>query len=77
MTDPTPRDRYDAQVARLKEVVTALERPDVPLEEAVALYKEGLTLARDCRTRLEQARHEVEQLAREGGEHGASAEEQA
>ncbi|AGW14526.1 exodeoxyribonuclease VII small subunit [Megalodesulfovibrio gigas] len=66
MTQATPRDTFEARATRLKEVVAALEKPDVPLEEAVALYKEGLTLARDCRQRLEQARHEVELLTREG-----------
>ncbi len=62
--DTTPRDTYAAQLARLKEVVSALEKGDAPLEEAVALYKEGLTLAKDCRTRLETARHEVDILAK-------------
>ncbi|MCA1945360.1 MAG: exodeoxyribonuclease VII small subunit [Desulfovibrio sp.] len=65
MTQIPPRETFEARAARLKEVVAALEKPEVPLEEAVALYKEGLALARDCRQQLEQARHDVELLSRE------------
>lgn len=56
---------FEDQLARLKDVVAALEKGDVPLESAVRLYKEGLTLSRQCRQRLETARHEIDQLARE------------
>ncbi len=55
MAEDTFEDRLD----RLKEVVERLERGDLPLEEGVALYKEGLDLAKSCGRQLESARHEV------------------
>ncbi len=47
---------YEAAMARLQEVVAALEAGDLPLERGVALYKEGLGLSRACRERLRTAR---------------------
>lgn len=57
-------DTYAEQLVRLQEVVKTLEHGDIPLETAVTLYKEGVALAAACRTRLEQARHEVEVVQR-------------
>ncbi|WP_319581796.1 exodeoxyribonuclease VII small subunit [uncultured Pseudodesulfovibrio sp.] len=55
MATITFEDRLD----RLKLVVEQLERGDLPLEEGVALYKEGLELVKACGKQLETARHEV------------------
>ncbi|MES9994581.1 exodeoxyribonuclease VII small subunit [Desulfovibrio aminophilus] len=56
---------FEKRLVRLKEIVEALERGDLPLEQGVALYKEGLTLARACGKQLEAARNEVK-VAGEG-----------
>lgn len=56
---------FEKRLARLKEIVETLERGDLPLEQGVALYKEGLTLARACGKQLESARNEVK-LVSEG-----------
>jgi exodeoxyribonuclease VII small subunit len=60
---------YEAAMARLQEVVAALEAGDLPLERGVALYKEGLGLSRACRERLRTARNEI-RLFTEGGQGG-------
>jgi len=44
----------------------ALENGELPLEDSVRLYKEGLTLSRSCREQLEKARNEVRLLTEEG-----------
>jgi exodeoxyribonuclease VII small subunit len=53
------KDDFESRLKRLQEVVEALEQGDLPLEEGVALYKEGLTLARACREQLQQARNDI------------------
>lgn len=58
-------DTFEDRLERLKLVVERLERGDLPLEEGVALYKEGLTLVQACGKQLETARHEVK-LVSEG-----------
>ncbi|NHZ47214.1 exodeoxyribonuclease VII small subunit [Desulfovibrio sp. XJ01] len=57
---------YEAAMARLQEVVAALEAGDLPLERSVALYKEGLGLSRACRDRLRTARNEIRLFTESG-----------
>ena len=61
-TAPTFEDR----LRRLQEIVAALENGDLPLEDSVRLYKEGLALSRACREQVEKARNEVRLLTEEG-----------
>jgi exodeoxyribonuclease VII small subunit len=44
---------------RLRQIVERLEQANLPLEEGVALYKQGLQLAQACRQELDRARHEI------------------
>lgn len=53
------KETFEGRLERLKDVVEKLERGDLPLEEGVALYKEGLELVKACGKQLESARHEV------------------
>ncbi|MFH1914463.1 MAG: exodeoxyribonuclease VII small subunit [Pseudomonadota bacterium] len=52
-------ESFEEKLERLKDVVDRLERGDLPLEQGVALYKEGLALAQVCGKQLEAARQEV------------------
>ena len=45
---------FEERLARLQAIVTTLETGDSPLEESVALYKEGLAHAAACREQLEK-----------------------
>ena len=49
---------FEDRLRRLQEVVAALENGELPLEDSVRLYKEGLTLSRSC--------NEVRLLTEEG-----------
>lgn len=61
-----PADGGDASFedlyARLEAVAAALEQGDLPLERAVALYDEGIQLARACQRMLEAVEQRVEML---------------
>ncbi|CAM2057314.1 exodeoxyribonuclease VII small subunit [Desulfovibrionales bacterium] len=50
---------FENGLARLQEIVIALEGPSLPLERGVALYKEGLLMVEACRERLEKAQLEI------------------
>lgn len=50
---------FEVRMARLQEIVTALEDGALPLEKGVALYKEGMELSRACRLQLEKARNDI------------------
>jgi len=53
------QDTFEKRLARLQEVVAALETGELALEKGVELFKEGVTLAKGCRTELMQARKDV------------------
>ena len=47
----------------LEEIVTRLERGDVPVDEAIALFRRGEELYKTCVERLQGAELQVEELA--------------
>jgi exodeoxyribonuclease VII small subunit len=56
---------FEEAYRELEEVVQRLEAGDLPLEEALALYERGITLARQCGGQLDAAELRVRQLAPE------------
>ena len=57
------KDGFEARMARLREIVERLEGGELPLEEGVDLFRQGVALARSCRESLDKARNEVTILA--------------
>ena len=53
---------FEAALKRLHEIVQALERGDLPLEESLALFEEGVRLSRESQAKLDAAEKRVEQL---------------
>ncbi len=51
---------------RLGGVVEKLERGDVPLEQALGMFEEGVRLAREGQRRLDAAESRIEALAADG-----------
>ncbi|MGE5507114.1 MAG: exodeoxyribonuclease VII small subunit [Chitinophagales bacterium] len=60
-----PAYTFEQAFQRLKEVVAELEREDVALDRALALFEEGIGLSRTCKARLDEAEGKVQQLLRE------------
>jgi exodeoxyribonuclease VII small subunit len=60
--------RFEAQLARLEEIVARLENESVGLEEALELFESGIQLARRCRARLEEVEQRVAKLLESDGE---------
>ena len=56
---------FETGLKRLQEVVEKLERQDIPLEEAVNLFEEGMELSRKCARILEVAEERVKVLMRD------------
>jgi exodeoxyribonuclease VII small subunit len=59
-----PASSFEDVLTELERRVKRLEAGEVPLEEALVLYEEGVELARACHERLELAEQRVAQLAR-------------
>ena len=53
---------FETQMQRLEQIVRALERGDVPLEESLKLFQEGTALVRDCGKLLDEAQLQVQKV---------------
>lgn len=58
---------FEEALHRLEELVSQLERAEAPLETALALYEEGVGLARFCSQQLKAAERRVEILEDKNG----------
>ncbi|RTY36196.1 exodeoxyribonuclease VII small subunit [Chlorobium phaeovibrioides] len=47
-------------ISRLEEITRTMETPETGLEGSIALYEEGLSIAEQCRKRLQEARKKIE-----------------
>ncbi len=57
--------KFEEAMARLEEIVQELEKGDVPLEQSLKLFEEGIKLSRICNKRLEEAERKVEILLKD------------
>ena len=64
---------FEESMARLGEIVSALERGESTLEESIALFEEGTKLAAACAKQLDQAEQKVLKLSK--GPDGAPVEQ--
>jgi exodeoxyribonuclease VII small subunit len=63
-TDSAPgrKPSFEDSIRRLSEIVETLESGELPLEESLALFEEGVKLARASQATLDQAEKRVEEL---------------
>src|ERR687890_864897 len=57
---------FEAQLASLERIVRELERGDLPLEQSLELFEQGVKLSRECQERLNEAERRIEVLLRGG-----------
>lgn len=57
--------KFETSLSRLEEIVTELEGGELPLEQSLKLFEEGIKLARICNVRLEEAERKVEILLKD------------
>ena len=55
---------FDEAMKRLEEIVSHLEKGDIPLEESIRLFEEGSGLLALCSSQLEEAEQKVSLLRR-------------
>lgn len=59
---------FEDSIQRLEKIVAQLQSGDLPLDQALKLFEEGVGLSRQCQSQLEVAERKVELLLREKGE---------
>jgi exodeoxyribonuclease VII small subunit len=54
--------KIDETLRKLEEITKHLEEEDLPLEDALRLFEEGITLAAKIKTELDQAKLKIQQV---------------
>lgn len=58
---------FEQAMDKLEQIVALLESGDVPLEQAIELFQEGMKLSQLCGSKLEQVEHKIEILMEQEG----------
>ena len=53
---------FEESMGRLEQIVRAMERGDVPLEESLKLFQEGTELVRTCTKLLDDAQLQIKKV---------------
>ena len=53
---------FESNMQRLEQIVRAMERGDVALEESLKLFQEGTELVRSCNRLLDEAQLQVKKI---------------
>lgn len=53
---------FEESMQRLEQIVRAMERGDVALEESLKLFQEGTELVRNCQKLLDEAQMQVKKI---------------
>jgi exodeoxyribonuclease VII small subunit len=53
---------FEKKLTRLEEIVQKMEKGDLPLEQSLKLFEEGIGLTRECQTQLTEAENKIKIL---------------
>jgi exodeoxyribonuclease VII small subunit len=59
------KEKFEEALQKLEAIVTQMEEGDLPLEETLKAFEDGVKLARFCANKLDEAERKVEKLMRD------------
>jgi exodeoxyribonuclease VII small subunit len=59
-----PKEKFEDALNKLEKIVSKLEEGDLPLDESLKLFEEGIRLSRFCNQKLDEAEKKVEILSK-------------
>lgn len=59
---------FEEAMNKLEELVNKLEEGDVPLEQAIAMFQDGMTLSKSCHDKLTKVESQLDQIMNDDGE---------
>jgi len=59
--------KFEEMMKKLEEIVSELDSGNMPLEESLKRYEEGVKLIQVCRKRLDETKRKVEVLIKKDG----------
>ena len=61
----TDEPTFEQALQQLEQIVQKLEKGELPLEESLRLYEDGIRLSRLCHGKLEEAEGRIEMLLKD------------
>jgi len=61
-SEPADQSGFEEDFARLEQVIEEMERGELPLEELLVRFEEGVGLVKNCRRFLKQAQTRIERF---------------
>jgi len=61
-----PKKTFEQAIKRLEEIVAELEEGNLPLEESLKIYEEGVELTKFCSTKLNETEDKIKTLVKTG-----------
>jgi exodeoxyribonuclease VII small subunit len=61
----TKQKTFEASLGELEKIVRKLEDGELPLEQSLKLFEDGVRLSRECQERLNQAERRIEILLKD------------
>ena len=70
MAEKKPKDdiaklSFEESIKRLKTIVDKIEQGEIPLQDSLERYEQGMALIKHCRTILQQAEKRIEKISKE------------
>lgn len=59
------KNNFEDNLSRLKEISNLLEDNEIGLDDAIALYEEGIKLSKNCIKKLEDAQLKITELKKD------------
>ncbi len=63
-----PKKTFEQAIKRLEEIVAQLEEGNLPLEESLKIYEEGVELTKFCSTKLNETEDKIKTLVKTGAD---------
>jgi len=63
-----PKKTFESAMKRLEEIVSELEKDNIPLEESLKIFEEGVELTKFCASKLNEAEKKLKILVKERDE---------
>ena len=60
-----PEKKFEEAMQRLEEIVQSLDNGDLPLEESLKIFEEGMKIVGFCNSKLDEAEKKVSLLIKE------------
>ncbi len=56
---------FESTLKRLEEIVSELEKGEVPIDDTIKMFQEGIGCAKYCKDKLKSAENEIQKIVKD------------